>query len=100
MTNLEVANLTPNRYPHWYPLSSARPSFGLAALGPADWLSLAYRMAHSRQLFEAMYSNYWGASRRRKPCKASCREKILCNIVTFDRSYDRHCEVIKSRLKG
>ena len=100
VTDLEVANLTPHRPPHWFLLSSARPTYRLAALGPADWLSLTYRMAHSRRLFDIVYSTYWGGSRRRKPCRDSCKKKILCNIVTFDRSTDRHCEVIKSRLKG
>jgi len=99
-TDLEAANRRRHEAPVWRRLYSARPEYGLTTLAPDSWLALAHRMAHSRGLFQRVYRNYWGASRRRERCKAACRRQILCHLVTFDRQDHRQCELIQHRLRA
>lgn len=99
-TDLEEANKHPSRPPVWHQLYSARPAYSLPSLAPHQWLALAHRMAVQPAFFQQVWSNYWGGSRRRDTCRASCQRTTLCNIVTFDRSDSRACDRILELRKG
>lgn len=89
--NLDEANKSPDREPFWYRLYSAREAYGMSSLSPESWLGLVRNLTSSRKEFDRLYYNYWGGSAQRTRCNLQCRKRVICNILTFDRSNLSYC---------
>ncbi|KAL9981127.1 hypothetical protein ACROYT_G009791 [Oculina patagonica] len=65
---------------------SAKDAYGMPSLLPEDWNNLVHRMASNQTLFNTFYKYFW-KSAPSSTCDGSCRENMLCRLMT-GRSHD------------
>lgn len=65
---------------------SAKEAYDMPSLLPKDWNDFVHRMAANTTLFNTFYKYFWKSAPGHS-CDASCRENMLCRVMT-GRSHD------------
>lgn len=83
--NLTEANLS--NKPQWIKEYSAKETYGLSSLAPADWDHLVQRMNSDDAILQTFYRLYWKSHSPTTTCDHNCKKQYLCEIKT-GRSHD------------
>ncbi|XP_050298661.1 sphingomyelin phosphodiesterase-like isoform X2 [Anthonomus grandis grandis] len=86
--DLEKANRPGNR-PEWYKLYSAKDTYQMSSLRPAEWNKLLEAMVTDEDLFGIFYRNYYRNSIEAPICDKQCKAQIICDLKSA-KSQSRH----------
>ncbi|XP_037088399.1 sphingomyelin phosphodiesterase-like [Pollicipes pollicipes] len=99
-TDLADANRDPDRYPGWFLQYRAAEEYGLTTLSPEQWSKAVNAMLLKDHLFTKYYRNLSGGSRVQADCDGECRQEVICNVVTADRSSSLHCDLARATYRA
>ena len=99
--DLEMVNTLPSNTTLTYTLEyTARDSLGMQDLSPESWGGFVQRLVRDEEAWDMFYRRYSrGGPHAGKECKKTCKEDILCRLVTFDREDTMECGRIKEEMK-
>ncbi|XP_057370154.1 sphingomyelin phosphodiesterase-like [Daphnia carinata] len=101
MMNLTLANLRgPTHLPEWFELYQAKKEYALTDLNPNTVDSFFSRMLDNDALFQLYFKNYHKAADKiiSKGCDETCRETILCRLITSNIAERERCNQIDRKI--
>ena len=68
-------------------------------LSPESWSEFVGTLVREKEAWDTFYRRYSrGGPHAEKKCNKTCKQDILCRLVTFDREDTRECSRIKEEM--